>query len=138
MPPTTPRPDLKRLTSLNPLRGHVSAIYAGSLIHLFQEEEQSAIAHKLAGLLSPEPGSMLLGGHGGRPEKGFWCPTHLDYKMFCHSPQSWKELWEGVFGKDKVLVKARLRQEEGGPEFFGTFPGNKEPYHMMDWSVTRL
>lgn len=137
-PPTTPRPDLKSLTSFNPLRGHVSALYTGAFFHLFPEETQTQIAQTLAGLLSPEPGSMFFGVHGGKTEKGFWSPTGHQYKMFCHSPDSWKELWEGIFGKGKVEVKARLRKEVGGVEFFGTYPGNKEQYHVMEWSITRL
>lgn len=137
-PPTSPRPDLKTLTSFNPLRGHVSALYTGAFFHLFPEATQTQIAHKFAGLLSPEPGSMFFGEHGGRPEKGFWTPTGHDYKMFCHSPDSWRELWEGIFGKGKVEVKAKLRNEIGGVDYFGTYPGNKDQYQVMEWSITRL
>lgn len=136
-PPSTPRPNLKALTSLNPLRGHVSAIFAGSFIHLFPEESQTQVARSLAGLLSPEPGSMLLGIHVGLVEKGFWA-ANLDYKLFCHSPESWKELWEGIFGKGKVEVKAELKPQVGGLDHFGTFPGNTQPIYLMEYSVTRL
>lgn len=137
-PPQTQRPDLKTLTSLNPLRGHASAVYTAAFFHLFREEAQTQIARALAGLLSPEPGSMIFGVHGGKTEKGYWCPCGLQNHMFCHSPDSWKELWEDIFGKGKVDVKARIRKEVGGVEFFGQWPGNKDHYHVMEWSVTRL
>ncbi|KAF9071887.1 hypothetical protein BDP27DRAFT_1218444 [Rhodocollybia butyracea] len=139
-PPSSPLPVLGTLTSLNPLRGHVDACYIAAVFHLFNEEGQTAIAEKLAGLLSPEPGSMIFGVHGSRSdsEKGFWHPTGSERYMFCHSPDSWKDLWEGLFGKGSVEVKAQLRKEIGGDDFFGTYPGNKDPNHVMEWSVTRI
>ncbi|KAE9404088.1 hypothetical protein BT96DRAFT_854038, partial [Gymnopus androsaceus JB14] len=138
-PPNIPVPDLSTLNSLNPLRGHLSACFTGAFFHLFDEEGQKAIAIKLAGLLSPEPGSMLFGVHGSMAEKGIWHPTGSERYMFCHSPSSWKELWEEVFGKgNDVEVKAQVIREIGGDDFFGMYPGNKHPYHIMQWSVTRV
>ncbi|KAF8815539.1 hypothetical protein BYT27DRAFT_7193283 [Phlegmacium glaucopus] len=137
-PATTPIPSLKTLASLNPLRGHVSAVYTAAFFHLFSEEDQLRIAKMLAGLLSPEPGSMLLGVHAANDVKGFLGPDSIVTKRFCHSPESWKGMWEDIFGKGKVEVKTRLRMEIGGPEFFGTFPGNTLPFQVLEWSVTRL
>ncbi|KAJ4465686.1 hypothetical protein C8J55DRAFT_538565 [Lentinula edodes] len=137
-PPTKPVPALNTLTSLNPLRGHLSACFCGAFFHLFGEDAQKQIAEALAGLLSPEPGSMIFGVHGSRAVKGFWHPTGSERYMFCHSPESWKDLWEGLFGKGNVEVKAQLRKEIGGDDLFGTYPGNKDPYHVMEWSVSRI
>lgn len=137
-PPTTPIPVLNTVTSLNPLRGHISACFCSAFFHLFGEEGQNTIATKLAGLLSPEPGSMIFGVHGGRKQKGFWHPTGSERYMFCHSPESWKNLWEGLLGVGKVEVKALIKPDIGGDDLFGTYPGNKDPYHIMQWSVTRL
>ncbi|KAF5359213.1 hypothetical protein D9756_003133 [Leucocoprinus leucothites] len=70
-PPTTPKPtNLSSLTSLNPLKGHVSAIHTSLLFHLFDEEKQLDLARRLASLLSPEEGSMIFGGHYARPKQG--------------------------------------------------------------------
>ncbi|KAI0639003.1 hypothetical protein C8Q77DRAFT_23265 [Trametes polyzona] len=143
-PPDTPVPQLATLTSLNPLRGHVSAIHASAFFHLFDEDQQLYLARALGGLLSPEPGSMILGVHGGRKEKGFRIETGLnsvwrDGPMFCHSPESWTELWDGqVFKKGTVKVDAFLHETErkdlvGMP---GAVPGAK--YYVLVWSVTRL
>ncbi|KAI0090002.1 hypothetical protein BDY19DRAFT_1056370 [Irpex rosettiformis] len=63
-------PDLTTLASLTPLVGHVSAIHASSFFHLFDEEHQLKLAHLVNALLSPEPGSIAFGAHGGLPEKG--------------------------------------------------------------------
>ncbi|TFY60412.1 hypothetical protein EVG20_g7423 [Dentipellis fragilis] len=109
--PTEPRPDLSSLTSLNPLRGHVSAIHAADFFHLFTEEKQVELARKFAGLLSPEPGSIIFGNQLALTEKG-WLEENASgsgWKLFCHCPDSWKELWDGiVFPKGTVKVEASL------------------------------
>ena len=137
-PSTTKRPDnLHEIVSLNELHGHVTAIFAGAFFHLFDEATQTSIARKLAGLLSPEPGSIILGVHGGMAEAGTWNPTGSNRFMFCHSPKSWIELWVGIFGEGNVDVSARLREEEGGLDFFGTYPGNQVQFHVLEWSIVR-
>ncbi|GJE94374.1 hypothetical protein PsYK624_105430 [Phanerochaete sordida] len=132
-----PPVDLRALTSLSPLRGRLSAIYASSFFHLFSETQQATLAARLGALLAPTPGSFIFGSHIGRPEKGL--RTELarpnvasSVRMLCHSPESWRELWEGVFGKDRVEVKAVLRevQRRDMPEGVTAF--------IMAWSVKRL
>ncbi|EJF63373.1 hypothetical protein DICSQDRAFT_82948 [Dichomitus squalens LYAD-421 SS1] len=138
--PAQTRPSLSSLTSLNGLHGHVSAIFAGAFFHLFSYPQQHHIAQLLAGLLSPLPGSVLFGVQGGTTIQRLWTPGLDGWSMECHSPESWRELWEGVFAEAgaKVEVKARLRKEIGGDDFFGMWPGNTDPYHVLEWSVTRL
>ncbi|KAJ3574693.1 hypothetical protein NP233_g1602 [Leucocoprinus birnbaumii] len=119
-PPTTARPsNLQSLKSLTPLNGHISAIHASSFFHLFDEERQANLAKRLASLLSPEPGSIIFGRHGGLPEKGSREVHSMktDVKVFCHSPESWKELWDGeVFEKGSVRVNVELKVvERPGP-----------------------
>ncbi len=54
-------------------------------------------------------------------------------EIFCHSPESWKELWEmDVFGEGKVKVEASFVEVNRGD-----FPGS-DNLHMMVWTVTRL
>ncbi|KAI0321912.1 hypothetical protein OF83DRAFT_1050413 [Amylostereum chailletii] len=137
-PPLGPPPALEAVTSLNPLRGHVSAVFMGKFLHLFDEAGQAHLARALAGLLSPEPGSILFGVQGAQPERGPFTPTSSDWTMFCHSLESWKELWEGVFGPGKVKVETRMVTEPGGPSYFDTWPGNTKPFTCQEWSVTRL
>ncbi|KAI0066448.1 hypothetical protein BV25DRAFT_1820396 [Artomyces pyxidatus] len=137
-PPTTQKPDLSALTSLNPLHGHVSAIHASAFFHLFSEEQQLHLARALAGLLSPEPGSMIFGAHGSLPEKGFRLSLISGEKgMFCHSPDSWTELWDGVvFEKGTVKVETVLTQQERMQEVTQLAPGTV--FYLLTWSVTRL
>lgn len=138
--PTAPPPALNSLSSLNPLRGYVSIIFTGALFHLFSEDHQSELAHSLASLLSPEPGSMILGSHAGKTgDKGFWRPSD-DFEMFCHSPSSWVELWEGIFGgKDRIEVSTKLRREVHGYNNHSMFPGDSaaDPWQWLEWSITR-
>ncbi|KAG1830474.1 hypothetical protein EV424DRAFT_1315528, partial [Suillus variegatus] len=56
---SSPTIDLSSLKSLNPLHGHISAINATRLFHLFTEDKQLHLAGALAGLLSAQPGSVI-------------------------------------------------------------------------------
>jgi hypothetical protein len=138
-PPEGPALDLGSLTSLNPLHGRVFAINASSFFHLFSEASQLHVARALAGLLSPEPGSVIFGEHLSTAEKGFTAsPFGLGDQMFCHCPESWAQLWDGVvFEKGMVDVKAKLLQRESGdPDAqLNTF---FVKYTVLAWSVTRL
>ncbi|KAJ8518181.1 hypothetical protein ONZ45_g4716 [Pleurotus djamor] len=136
-PPTTPRPSLPSLTSLIPLQGHISAIHASAFIHLFNEEQQLQICKLLATLLSPEPGSVIFGCHGGLPKKGLRQQIfkNIDYRMFCHDPESFKELWETqVFEKGTVKVETQLveRVRTDTEVNVGTM------FYVLVWTVTRL
>ncbi|KAG5350701.1 hypothetical protein C0989_009628 [Termitomyces sp. Mn162] len=122
---------LKSLTSLTPLQGRLNVIHASSFFHLFDEAEQLRLARQLATLLSPAPGSMIFGSHKGREEKGFRDAVR-SRSMFCHSPETWKELWDGqVFKKGAIKAKAILHQIEREDA-----PGEK-PF-LISWAVTRL
>ncbi|KAM5539468.1 hypothetical protein V8D89_006920 [Ganoderma adspersum] len=139
-PPRDPRPDLSTLTSLNPLRGHVSAIHASAFFHLFEEERQVELARSLACLLSPEPGSMLLGAHRGLEHAGVRREEKHGnsqvVKLFGHSPESWKELWDGkIFEKGTVKVEAILNEVKR-PEVTKVSADTK--FYFLWWSVTRL
>ncbi|KAI0823141.1 hypothetical protein BC628DRAFT_1316638 [Trametes gibbosa] len=138
-----PSPELSTLTSLNPLHGHVAAIHASSLFHLFNEEEQAHLARALAGLLSPLPGSMVIGTHYGASEKGLRTDAVQpsggasapggSLTVFCHSPESWVELWDGeVFKRGTVKVEASLIEHSGGTV------GVSGRIYFLQWCVTRL
>ncbi|KAH7910777.1 hypothetical protein BJ138DRAFT_1064440 [Hygrophoropsis aurantiaca] len=126
-----PCPDLSTLTSLNPVRGRVSAIHASSFFHLFGEQKQLHLARALAGLLSPLPGSVIFGSHvGRRDEKGPLTEPVFgqEINMFCHCPSSWEEMWNTVFKEGMVSVKGKVKQVNR----------DGKPFWMLGWSVTRL
>ncbi|PSS37140.1 hypothetical protein PHLCEN_2v1013 [Hermanssonia centrifuga] len=123
---------LSALSTLTPLRGHLTAILASSFFHLFDE-------------FSPEPGSIgIFGEHRARPEKGIRIEvagmnTHSLMRLFCHCTESWKTLWERyVFGfEGKVKVEAFLEDIER-EDFTAVEPEGTSKFYMMTWSVTRL
>ncbi|KAF9481164.1 hypothetical protein BDN70DRAFT_855524 [Pholiota conissans] len=156
--PTT-TPPLKELTSLTPLQGKISAIHASSFFHLFQEDKQLELAHLLASLLSPEKGSVIFGQHGARPIKGYRTEAiHVQplkdedgntippVQMFCHSPESWKELWtEQIFagpdgkGSERIKVDTQL-VEVFRKDLHSAFLNYTEDmkFYLMSWCITRL
>lgn len=117
------------LTSLTPLHGRLSAIIAIALFHVFDEEQQIQLAHRLGALLSPEPGSMIIGWQVGSAVKKM--ETRLWGHMFYQSPTAWRDIWDGqVFKKGTVKVEIVLKHVPEVPvdmELDGIF-----------WSVTRL
>ena len=136
--PSGPAPDLQSLTSLNPLLGRVSAIHASSFFHLFPEEGQLQLVKASAGLLSPEPGSMIFGQHGSNTVKGLRGPIAKGISMFCHSPDSWKKLWEEeTFEKGTFKVEAIL-EKVARPDGTALLPGQSRTSQIMTWCVTRL
>ena len=135
--PYEPAPALSSLKNLTPLQGHVSAISVCSVFHVFDEAGQLQLARAVAGLLSPEPGSVVVGVHSGRPEKGTFVTRAggRDVSTFYHSPASWEALWDGeLFAKGTVKVETRL-METGGWDFQDR---DSDRYWFLMWSVTRL
>ncbi|KAI0793617.1 hypothetical protein C8Q74DRAFT_1365216 [Fomes fomentarius] len=130
--PNSPAPSLSSLTSLNLLHGQVSIVSACHVFHRFDEAHQLQLARAISGLLSPQPGSMILGVHSARPNHGRKLEPSGEgaVERFYHSPKSWTELWDGgLFQKDTVKVEARLVELEGGAS---------EDQCIMEWSVTRM
>ncbi|KIM68605.1 hypothetical protein SCLCIDRAFT_1180250, partial [Scleroderma citrinum Foug A] len=86
-PTREPLPDLSVLMSLNPLHAHCSVINTPAFFHLFDEEKQLHLARALAGLLSPQPGSIICGMQMGKKEKGVSSQITYgtQYDFFVHS-----------------------------------------------------
>ncbi|KZT70706.1 hypothetical protein DAEQUDRAFT_764289 [Daedalea quercina L-15889] len=140
VPLTAPLPALSEITTLTALQGRISAIHASSLFHLFDEEKQLTLAHSLAGLLAPHPGAMIFGSHVGAPEKGsqvVFAPAPgsggKEITMFCHSLQSWRELWVSIFGADKVKVNVELKEIIPASN-----PDPQRRWFFLEWSVRRV
>lgn len=130
---TTPSPKPSEVETLSALAGHVSAIHATNFFHLFEEPTQLTLARLFAGLLDPRPGSMIFGSHVGRAEKGIlkWRGDSA-WPMFCHCPESWKEMWKEAFGDIPVWVEATVVE-------YPSFPDVKlEGAMKLMWSVTRV
>ncbi|GJJ08182.1 hypothetical protein Clacol_002390 [Clathrus columnatus] len=141
---------LKNLKSLTMLRGQASAIHTSMLFHLFPESDQLRMAKKLATLLSPVPGSIIFGNHIGLEESGIHTRNASGIRMFCHSPQTWCEMWDGdVFPKGVVEVEAKLVSageaqpsqslKENTNGFYGNDSDDRWKNIMwLVWSVKRI
>lgn len=136
--PETPRPDPKSLTSLTPLQGHVSAIHATSVFHLFNEDEQLRLARNLASLLSPEPGSIIFGHHAGEATPGPRAfANSRGVHVFCHNAESWVAMWDGVvFEKGTVEVWAKLIDHKR--QDLEQVLGERTQAYVLAWHVKRL
>ena len=116
------------------MQGRVSAIFACKFFHLFDEANQLHIARHLASLLSPLPGSVIFGAHVTMMVNGMRETLSLGHDVFCHSPESWRELWDGtVFEKGTVSVEVGVKLLDRGPGV-----GIDDKVVWMSWSVTRL
>jgi len=134
-----PPPSVASVDTLTELRGHISVIHASTLFHLFNEEAQFELGKRLAALLDLRPGSIIFGSHGGMPVKGQ--RQEFFIKMFCHSPESWTQMWEEqIFEKGQVKVNTTLtdmtavlkKAETEVPSVEGA------KFYLLDWSVERL
>ena len=138
-----PVPLLRDLTSLTPLQGKVSVVHASSFFHLFSEKEQLELARRVASLLLPKPGSIVLGGHVALPKKGIRKDSSRpNWSMFCHSPESWRDMWLEVFnngdgrGKQRIQIESGLvRPPKNGP--YGALMKDDD-LQFMYWSVVRI
>ncbi|KAA1075385.1 hypothetical protein PGT21_034581 [Puccinia graminis f. sp. tritici] len=122
--------DLHSLKDLNPLKGAARFITLNQLFHFFDEAGQRKLAERCALLLSDEAGSTIFGMHIGGVKKGL-----ESHKMYVHSPETWKELWESIFAPRKVKLVSEL--VDVGPEahLIPLFPGCSSMQRLY-WSVT--
>ncbi|KDR76886.1 hypothetical protein GALMADRAFT_245992 [Galerina marginata CBS 339.88] len=139
-------PPLNTLTSLTPLTHRISAIHASALFHLFPEARQLELARRLAALLRPEKGSIIFGQHASKQEKGVLVVSGQivngqPVRVFCHSPESWREMWtREVFGPDsgmgvKVKVEAELVEHNIPDMADGTAALEHDGLWFMNWAV---
>ncbi|KIK51444.1 hypothetical protein GYMLUDRAFT_50535 [Collybiopsis luxurians FD-317 M1] len=128
-------------SGLKGLRGKIDILYAGALFHLFDEEKQLDLARRLVALLNINDNSansetIIFGRHRGSPtaSKGY---QQMEFgKTFCHSPASWKEMWETVlvdeFGK-QILERLKIEAvvEDLSPDWETKFNQG-----WLFWSIT--
>lgn len=83
------------------LSGQMNIIYVGDFLHLFNLEEQEDISIRIAHLLAPQPGSLIIGRQSGSETAGEYSRLGdtSGRRHFQHNPQSWKQLWQRVGDK---------------------------------------
>ena len=122
-------------TSLDNIKGKVTLLYTGAVFHLFWEDDQRIFAEKIKSLLATEGEVVVFGLHRGEREKGIRKSqiSHRVIHHFAHSPQSWKELWTEILGKDAEnwIISAELRNTWTPAEHID------EEHPLLQWSLWR-
>ncbi|PQE32764.1 methyltransferase domain-containing protein [Rutstroemia sp. NJR-2017a WRK4] len=84
-------------------------IYLGSFLHLFNAQQQRAIARKVNRMLKPKAGSMAFGRNLGAEEGGEYHLKTIGWDMYRHSNETIRKLWEheneGKWQIDSFLTK---------------------------------
>ncbi len=128
--PYAPPPALSTLKSLNPLHGQVSVISACFVFDELSVPQQLQLARGLAGLLSAESGSMIIGVNRPQSELGRRRTDDTAGAVY-DSQECWSDLWDGqLFQKGTVKVETRLRADHQSTVSDGAW--------FMEWTVTRL
>ncbi|KAF7314070.1 hypothetical protein HMN09_00566000 [Mycena chlorophos] len=156
------KPVLADLTSLTPLRGHLTAIHITYVFHLFPEEKQRLLAEHLAGMLSAASGSTIFGATFARrtPGRELYFRDEAErlaalsesqdtsnagegkrqngVELYCFSPESWTALWESFFPPGAVRVETKVTERAAYS------PGEMIPVGktgddvILNWSCTRV
>ncbi|PLW32272.1 hypothetical protein PCANC_19001 [Puccinia coronata f. sp. avenae] len=122
---------LNDLKSLNPLKQRVRFITCNSVFHLFDEERQTELAHRLAALLdNQKSGSTIFGTHVGSDDCYLLKGTGKR-GMFMHSPETWRKMWEEIYQPGEAQIQVEL----GPPEPI-THLKDFRSMTMLIWSIT--
>ncbi|KAM7189123.1 hypothetical protein V8F33_010244 [Rhypophila sp. PSN 637] len=99
------------------LTGKMDIIYTGAFFHLFTLSEQEKVAVQVVRLLTPKPGSLIVGRQSGSDEAGENVRKGAPGSAgpFTHNVESWTKLWGriGEVTRTRWSVEADL----GLPEY---------------------
>lgn len=118
--------------NLDDLKGKVTLLYTGAVFHLFNEENQRTFANKIASLIARDKEVVVFGLHRGAAQKG--PREHRSGGiLWCHDPQSWKEMWTEVLGEDAKnwTMRAKLRDSWTAAEYVTA------EHPVLQWSLWR-
>ncbi|MCJ1306706.1 hypothetical protein MMC25_000349 [Agyrium rufum] len=83
--------------ALGELEGTIDVLYAASFFHLFNYEEEVAVAKRVVKLLKPVKGSVLFGRQRGNIKPGTYPHrTNASGTMYRHDASTWKQMWKEV------------------------------------------
>ncbi|KIJ57167.1 hypothetical protein M422DRAFT_198577 [Sphaerobolus stellatus SS14] len=128
------RPDLRAVHTLTQLKGHGTIVTLQMVFHLFDQRTQYELAHRMATLLSPMPGSIMVG-----RQMGDTTPRNLmlgQKPHFLHNVQSWERMWATIFPPGTVELQTAL--VELPTHIKGGSTGMLGITHFLTWSIKRL
>lgn len=99
--------------------GEVDMVFAGSIFHLFDWQQQAAIAERIVKHLQTRTGSLVFGHHLGHLHAGNY-PYGLDSSstIFKHDEQSFQRLWQQVGEATETSWKVEATLEIMAPAGF--------------------
>ncbi|KAH8666803.1 hypothetical protein BX600DRAFT_511702 [Xylariales sp. PMI_506] len=77
------------------LHGTVDIAHLGMFLHLWDLEGQTQMCTRIAELMSPKPGSLVIGHSAGRTEPSEWF-NPVGKSMYKHNGESFAKMWEEV------------------------------------------
>ncbi|KAF2028655.1 hypothetical protein EK21DRAFT_101686 [Setomelanomma holmii] len=101
-------------SGLKELNGKLSLVLAHSFFHLFSWDDQVKAAKRVVELLKPEPGVMIFGRQGAKPNAGSFAKINTLHTAYWHNVESWAKMWEQV-GEEtdtKWEVNSSLGEED--------------------------
>lgn len=119
-------------SSLKELGGTVDIIGASSFFHLFNWDEQKTIALRVAKLLKPEKGSLVLGRQVGNEKAGEYPRRQGEGNRYRHNNESWRKLWNEI--GDEIGVQF----EVDGMSRPISLPFHDTGDSLLEYSVRRL
>lgn len=87
---------LDEKSALKELDGSIDIIGASSFFHLFDWQGQKMVALRVAKLLKPQAGSLLVGRQVGNEQAGEHKRGSGEGSMFRHNSESWRKMWVEV------------------------------------------
>lgn len=104
------------------VEGEIDVVYAASIFHLFNWEDQLRLAERVATLLKPVPGALVLGRQRGNVDAAeYEHRTNENGTMFRHNEESFKKMWEEVGAKTGTAweVRAWLEKDDDSGRWKG-------------------
>ncbi|KAH7092206.1 hypothetical protein FB567DRAFT_614085 [Paraphoma chrysanthemicola] len=101
-------------SDLKELDGKLNLVLAHSFFHLFSWDDQVKAAKRVVQLLKPEPGAMVFGRQGAKPDAGSFAKINKVHTAFWHNVESWEKLWKQVGEETGTQwdVKSSLGEED--------------------------
>ncbi|KAF8520668.1 hypothetical protein JB92DRAFT_2894244 [Gautieria morchelliformis] len=132
--PSPYRPDLRMLRNLTPLTGHVTAISLQMVFHLFDLNRQTILARRLAHILSPSPGSLIVG-----RQMGSATPREIllhGNPHYVHNAESWERMWSKVYPRGSVEYRSVL--QDLPPDIVTAAKDMVTVTQFLNWSIRVL
>jgi hypothetical protein len=134
IPPPHSPPDIRYIQTLTPLKGHVTTIALQMVFHLWDLKQQLKLARRVAALLSPIPGSLIVGRQMG--DKNGRTLMISKKPHYLHNPESWERMWAAIFPPGSVEYRTTLTDLP--PNLQAAASGMLGITQFLTWSIRRL